>query len=431
MAALLLSLVLIMIASSSMGCGTDKTSDGSNENDENQGQASKLTWPTGYHDTRRTGRSDTNGPAASNVLWTFEAGAQSKSWAVLGKDGEVIAGFDGKVIVLNPADSSVVWQFSVGSSSASTCCVAGDGTIYTSAGSKVYALSPEGNEKWSYDMGSQADEPSLSPSGIAYVGSTGGKLVALSAEGKKEWEYQVNGNIRSPSMDKDGNLYCGASPLVLYALDKNGNQKWVFKPEGDLPSYQGQMDWTNTLDMPSIGDDGTIYMGSYVMPGFTTTGQQIPGYAIPQQAKIYAVSANGTKKWEYYHPESKMTIHTPSIGRDGTLYAGTSAYRVIALKPDGTTLWEFKTGDSTGLCPSVYSPSIGKDGLLYAATTCARMICINPDGTEKWRYSTENAWLPGNRGSNNFTPPPIAEDGTLFSVLAQGRIYAFRVKTSK
>ena len=85
-----ISLVLIMIGSLVMGCGASKTIENGDENNGDKGQTSKLIWPTGYHDIRRTGRSGTNGPAASNVRWTFEAGAQSKSWAVLGKDGKEI-----------------------------------------------------------------------------------------------------------------------------------------------------------------------------------------------------------------------------------------------------------------------------------------------------------------------------------------------------
>ncbi|MBK5093896.1 MAG: PQQ-like beta-propeller repeat protein, partial [Actinobacteria bacterium] len=259
--------------------------------------------------------------------------------------------------------------------------------------------------------------------------------VALSDDGRLIWEYKAPGNIRSPSIDEDGNLYCGGSTLVMYALDEDGKEKWVFKPEGDLPLYEGLISWQNTLAMPSIGDDGTIYAGSFIMPtGITTTGQIIPNYSIPTPGKLYAITPKGQKKWEYSRPETNSILKTPSIGKDGTLYAGTSCWKVLALKPeDGSIIWEFDTIEKTNECPSVYSPTIGKkDGLLYAATTNARIFCITPDGKEQWQYSAGNPWLQGPEGqpmmggSNNFTPPPIGDDGALYSVLAEGKVFSFK-----
>jgi len=79
----------------------------------------------------------------------------------------------------------------------------------------------------------------------------------------------VPGNICTPTAAKDA-LYCGASPLVLYAFDKEDNKLWEVRPEGDLPLYEGLSDWANTLDYPSIGDDGTLYVGSFPYPGITS-----------------------------------------------------------------------------------------------------------------------------------------------------------------
>ncbi|MBN1289505.1 MAG: PQQ-like beta-propeller repeat protein, partial [Actinobacteria bacterium] len=217
---------------------------------------------------------------------------------------------------------------------------------------------------------------------------------------------------------------CSASPLALYMIDKNGKPVWEFKPEGELPLYEGLFSWANTLDYPSIAHDGTIYVGSYVTPGMTSNGQMIQGYVIPDQGKLYAVAPDGTKKWEYFRPDGKFTIHSPTIGPDGTLYVGTSCWRVIALNPDGSVKWEFFTNEGQGVCPTVYSPPIGSDGLLYAATTSGKIFCITPEGTELWRFAAENAWMPDMSRSNNFTPPAIGKNGVIFSTLAQGRVYA-------
>lgn len=413
---------LILAISPLAGCGGDNKGDTGNGNGKT---VNNLAWPTNYYNNLRTGRSPYAGPETPSIKWQYEAGTTSIAWCILGKDGKVISGFQGKLVCIDQKNGSQAWEFPTGESAAATCRVKDDGTIIVSAGNGVYCLTSKGTQKWSYDMGSEADEPAVGADGTVYVGCLSGKLAALSTDGKLEWETTVPGNIRSPSIDEDGNLYCSASPLVLYMFDKNGKQKWAFKPEGDLPLYEGLYSWANTFDVPSIGKDGTIYVGSFVSPGINSTGQFIQGYAVPDQGKLFAVTPQGEKKWEYFRPDGKYTIHSPTIGEDGTLYVGTSCWKVLALKPDGTLLWEFLTDTEQKNCPSVYSPSIGKDGLLYSATTSGKMFCITPQGTEKWRYDCGTPWMPDMSRSNNFTPPAIGGDGVIFSTLFQGRVYAF------
>ncbi|MGQ9474833.1 MAG: hypothetical protein ACUVRX_05605 [Actinomycetota bacterium] len=75
-------------------------------------------------------------------------------------------------------------------------------------------------------------------------------------------------------------LYCGASPFVLYAFDKRGEKLWECRPEGQIPLYKGLNKWANSLHDASIGDDGTIYVGSLPYPGYTSKGPPIPGYSV-------------------------------------------------------------------------------------------------------------------------------------------------------
>ena len=422
---IILAMVLVMATVFGVGCNDgETTTDGDVQEDGEV--TTRLKWPTTYRDLRRTGRCDNDGPSTNDVKWTYEAGAQTRSWSVLDMDGNVLAGFEGKLVNVDPENGSLNWDFSTAGNQATTPNVAEDGTICFSAGGSVYALTPEGEEIWSYDVGGEADGPTVGSDGTVFVGSDSGRLVALSSDGELQWDYDAGGDIRSPSIDDDGNLYCGAQPLVLYALDKEGNELWEFRPEGELAIYEDMWAYTNSLDVPSIGDDGTIYAGSHASPGITTGGQFIEGYTGPEQAKVYAVTPQGQKIWEYAHPQGPSTIYTPSIGHDGTLYSGTSIWRVLALDPDGSLIWEFNIGEDQTVCPTVYSPSIGTDGLLYSATTCAKMFCITPQGTEQWRYEAGEPWLPGMGGSNNLTPPPIGTDGTLFSVLAEGKIFAWK-----
>lgn len=432
---LVLALTAAILSLLPTGCGAKKeATEGSGAADGTGGgkQQALLTWPTVYRDARRTGRGAGAGPDTADVLWTYNAGSESDAWAVLGKEDEILCGFHGKVVSIDAQSGAALWEFSTAGESATACCVAEDGTIYFGAGTRIHALTPEGSEKWSYELGYKADEPVADLDGTVYAGSVGGKLVALNPDGTLKWEAKVEGDIRTPAIGKDA-LYCGASPFVLYAYDKKGYKLWECRPEGEIPLYGGLYEWANSLDRAAIGDDGTIYVGSLPYPGYTTAGQAIPGYAVPAMGKLYAVSPQGQVLWKY-QPQisgtSYLSVFTPSIGRDGTLYAGTSYWRVLAVDSHGRLLWEFNVDRGERVCPSVYSPSIGRDGLLYAATSGGKMFCINPDGTEKWSYDSGSPWL-ANMRSNGLTPPPLGKDGTLFTVKADGRVYAFRGPATK
>lgn len=413
------------------GCGDSEPAEESGKGKETGttvDRAALLAWPTAYHDVRRTGRGAQNGPQTADTAWVYESGAESKGWAVLGKDGEVVCGLQGKVVSVDPSTGKANWEFSTGEDSATTCCVGPDGTIYTGAGKKVYAINADGTQKWVYDMGYEADDPVLDLDGTVYVGSVGGRLVALTAEGELKWETKVEGDIRTPTIGKEA-LYCGASPFVLYAFDKKGKKLWECRPEGQVPLYEGLSNWANSLHYPSIGDDGTIYVGSIPYHGYTSTGQTIPGYSVNTKGKLYAVSPQGKILWSY-QPQIAGTdiliVFTPSIGRDGTLYCGTSHWRVLAVNREGNLIWEFNAEQAANVCPTLYSPSIGKDGLLYVAGSSGQLFCLQPDGTQKWVFDSGSPWLPGMRGSNGLTPPPLGKDGSLFTLKADGRLYAFR-----
>ncbi len=68
---------------------------------------------------------------------------------------------------------------------------------------------------------------------------------------------------------------------------------------------------------------------------------------------------------------------TPSIGADGTIYAGATDGHMVALRPDGTLLWECNTADGY-----LKTPVIGSNGVLFTAG--ASFHAINTDGQLLW-----------------------------------------------
>jgi|GEM_PF-1037802 len=427
------ALVLLVV-----GCGSggdaDATSDSAGASTQTSAQegdgatadataepAAELAWPTTYRDCGLNGLASVAGPGAKKVAWKSTLGCTSHGFTVLDAAGRIVFGGDKKLAAFDPATGDAVWSRSTSGECRLHAFARADGTVVVAAGKKVFCVDAEGKDVWSYAMPSPVDAPTVAPDGGIYAGSEDGTLAALSPDGQELWTARVTDNIHSPSIGADGTLYCGGAPLVLYAFSPDGEKLWDMWPEGELPSYDEMYPWVNCLLSPSIGADGTLFAGSQVMPGIDTSGNQIPNYRIPKSGSVYAISPDGSKLLWSYSSESFATL-TPTIAADGTLYAGTACFKVIALRQDGKVVWQFKTADDD--CPFVYSPPIGADGLMYAATSSGRLYCITPGGKQKWMYDSGAPWLP-NHSSNNMTPPSIAEDGRLYSAQFDGTVLAF------
>lgn len=133
-----------------------------------------------------------------------------------------------------------------------------------------------------------------------------------------------------------------------------------------------------TRSTPAIADDGTIYIGS-------------------TDYKLYAVSPAGTVIWTF--PTGNQISSSPAIAPDGTIYVGSMDNKLYAVNPDGTQKWAFTTGGQV----HVSSPAVGSDGTVYVGSYDGNLYAINPDGTEKWRCTTEEEVL---------TTPALSPDGT-------------------
>ena len=66
----------------------------------------------------------------------------------------------------------------------------------------------------------------------------------------------------------------------------------------------------------------------------------------------FDTSANpGTQKWA--SATSGIVYSSPTIGPDGTIYVGSYDGNVYALNPDGTRKWTFTTGGDVSASPAV------------------------------------------------------------------------------
>lgn len=206
-------------------------------------------------------------------------------------------------------------------------------------------------------------------------------------DGTVKWSFETGGGIESsPSIGKDGTIYVGSHDGYLYAISKNGMENWKIKI-GTPKEKVGYEGYTSILSSPAIGKDGTVYLAS-------------------RDQYLYAISSQGEENWKFPINISFDSWASPVIGKDGTIYITSSTPKggLFAINPDGTEKWHFSSS------PDMFnSPAIGKDGTIYigipTGTKTNKLIAFNPDGTKKWETTT-SLFLE--------STPAIADDGTIY-----------------
>jgi outer membrane protein assembly factor BamB len=177
------------------------------------------------------------------------------------------------------------------------------------------------------------------------------------------------------------------------------------------------------MSSPAVGDDGTIYVGSYGHIDF-------PKGAVPSaemlskvfhegwktECDVYAIDSTGKMKWKF--KTDGPVPSSPAVSRDGTIYvvdigdaehASDSHHappaNLYAIDRNGKLKWKL-TKDW-----GFYAPVIGADGIIYLAfrdeSLTAYLYAMIPDGKIEWKFSNPQSGRVSWR-------PAIAEDGTVF-----------------
>jgi hypothetical protein len=122
---------------------------------------------------------------------------------------------------------------------------------------------------------------------------------------------------------------------------------------------------------------------------------------------LYAIAPNGEMKWR----TGVGAGTSPTIGQDGTIYAGWS--QLYAVNPlNGHVKWVFNPGSYR--CIEGGTPAHSADGTIYCGANIrmgdisqgGEIIAINPNGTEKWRETIADFEVR--------SAPAISEDGTVY-----------------
>ncbi|HEX2035163.1 MAG TPA: PQQ-binding-like beta-propeller repeat protein [Chloroflexota bacterium] len=330
----------------------------------------------------------------------------------------------GLAAVAGPRLLTLAWYNAAGDDIDSSAVIDSDGTVYFStADGQVRARFPDGGEKWAYSAATRLyASPIIGRDGEVLIGDTRGRFRALNRDdGTIAWTVSGMGSIRATAaLGADGTIYVGNEAGELFGLDSRAQGKELFRqraragivsapaiaPNGDVywaandgelrrMTSKGDIIWSKSFDgpiasSPSIGTDGTVYVGS--------------------GASILAISPDGEVKWRVGPGAAVAT--TPTIGPDGTVYAGADNGRFTAASSSGTVRWQVETGATIRS-----SAAISSNGLVYFGSGDGTVYAYDSAGN---RLSTYRA-LDAVNGSISIGP-----SGLVFAGSRDNRLYAFR-----
>ncbi|MBI4626541.1 MAG: PQQ-binding-like beta-propeller repeat protein [Verrucomicrobia bacterium] len=151
---------------------------------------------------------------------------------------------------------------------------------------------------------------------------------------------------------------------------------------------------SNITGAPAVGRDGTLYVGS-------------------TDNSIYAYAPDGSPRWSY-PTNGIIDTCSPAIADDGTVYVGSNDGRFYAFTASGTLKWTRNFGLTA---PVSNSPALAANGTIYVKPRDGFLYALNPaNGAIVWRRDVH--------APETYASPSVAPDGTIYQGSEDKNLYA-------
>jgi len=248
-----------------------------------------------------------------------------------------------------------------------------------------------------------------------------GRLSAIAPDGRVQWTAQTGPTLKSsPALGRDGTVYVPSMNGKLYAIVPPVDQETesAGAPPVDLANEMGTIRWTFrfaefpgkgkpvTSHSPPAGADG---IGSGASP---TIGPDGTIYIGANNSNFYAIGPDGHLEWLFEAQREIAGIWTTAAlsADNSTLYFGANKGGIYALnRIDGSLRWQYP------IVGSVYSsPALDATDTLYTASTVGHVFAL--EGATGRLIFDYDARAP------IWTVPAIRPDGSLVIADRLGRV---------
>ena len=249
---------------------------------------------------------------------------------------------------------------------------------------------------------------------------------AANADQRVLWKKQLGGEIeQAPVIDEFGAVYIAAENGDIAAYEKDGQEKWkthisteIIRSSPVLVEEQiiigGEDGMLRALDRSTGKVMWVRPLGSSVRTTVAYDALREIIYAGTQGGEIIALTTSGNVLWRV-RVEGPVSS-SPAVDSDGTIYAGSHAGEVLAIK-DGRILWTHNVGAMI-----LASPALTRTSLVIGAED-GNVLAFKKDGSKLWTWRAPNE-RTANRGIES--SPAVGSDGTIYVGSKNHRLYALR-----
>ncbi|MFC5532115.1 PQQ-binding-like beta-propeller repeat protein [Cohnella yongneupensis] len=242
--------------------------------------------------------------------------------------------------------------------------------LFVTSNGLVKSVTPEGKERWSTNVESSGfqnvyESLVLGLDNAVYVGTDKGNLFKINVstgEIIKKLSFGTN-HHGATLLDSKGNIFTAFNQeRYIYANKDDNSRGQIFQYKADYsPGWSLPVDGHVEFQPVFSKDESVLYyVAVKKASGIVTAFVRNP---VLYSGKLYAIdAATGDLKWQADLGTTDRDFLQPVIADDGTIITTTGDGKIMAIQPDGKTIWT-KT-----LKQTIMSPSLIHEGQIFVPT---------------------------------------------------------------